>query len=235
MRSILCYVIMLAAAVSPALATAQEDKDATDLLAELRQDALLNGRYPLAFQDVITIFNRPDVQKELEIGPDQLKEFKKTIQPFRFKLQEELSALQPIKILGDSEAKEQQRELMVARQEKKTEVEEKFALKLDEILLAHQSERLKQIVIQAAHADPVFVSAYTSKFVAERTKLDEKQQKKLQAIGEDMEKQYLADLRKLKMKYHKKVRKSMGNEAAKAIQDLLGDPFVTDPRTRFRR
>lgn len=201
--------------------------------------------YQVSMDVVLKLLSLPDVQKELELESEQLGTIKALTNEYPQEVQRELSKMQPLPVVRDEKldkdqsdedlADEALKELSEARNQTKLEIGKAYAEKLDEVLLPFQRKRIGQIGIQFLHAKPVFVSTFKSKAVAVQAELTEREADKLSQATEDAEKEYLRELRELKKKYHKQVRDSLAPEVKAAVQEILGDPYITVPEIKKKK
>ena len=105
------------------------------------------------------------------------------------------------------------------------EIYEAYYTELGEFLLPSQLDRIKQIALQLALNKPPPFGIYLNKDFARIAGLSTRQRGLLKrAIGEELE-SFLEAERKIMRQYHDKVRGAAGEEVARKLDELLGEPF----------
>ena len=113
---------------------------------------------------------------------------------------------------------------MRGKMEKKAE---EFQAEVDEVLLPHQSKRLKQLAFQTQNR---VVGGFggrggLSDALKEQLDITSEQEEKMQAAAEKAQEEMQAEMRKLQSKMEDKVLKELSDEQRKKYKELMGEPF----------
>jgi len=118
----------------------------------------------------IMLLNAEPVQKELELVDDQIQNIKKYSEEQQAAGRERMEKLRD---LSDDERREKMQELM-------KDSEKKATAKLDEVLLPHQRDRLKEIGIQVRGPQ-----AIAADDIADKLALTSEQKEQIEKLGEE--------------------------------------------------
>ncbi len=189
----------------------------------------LEQPYSVPMKIVLRMLTQSEIQKELELDTAQIRKVKTYANQYPHEVQAEWMKIQPLPITREEESDEQMKEVEEARKERVLEIDNDYATKLEEVLLPFQRKRIGQMGVQLLYAKPVLVSVFKSKEVAKLADLNESQSRELSRVATQAELDYLKELKELKLKYHQQVRDSFSPEVRAAVQEILGDPYITVP------
>ena len=188
--------------------------------------------FPVAMTVALKLIADPVIQKELELEQKQKAKVNKLANQYRIELQTELMEVQALPAIREEDAKATLDELKEAQADKTREIDQQYTDKLKEVLLDFQYERLGQLGIQKLYAKPVFISVFRAKAVARQAKLTDSETDRLAKATRKAEEEYLAELRKLKLKYHQQVCESLSPDVKTIIEEILGEPYVAVPELK---
>ncbi len=151
----------------------------------------------------LMLLAREDVQKHLELVDDQLDQLTKMREGMDMR-----QMFGQLRDLPEEERAAKMRELMQTAQQK-------IEGQLDEILLPHQAERLKQLAMQWQMRGPGGLASDT---VAESLGIDESQRDKLRTKARELEQQ-------LRKKLMEDLLKELTPAQQAKYKELVGEPF----------
>ncbi len=168
-----------------------------------------------------------DVRKELEIVDEQVTKLK----DIGDKTRDEVRAL----FSGLRDLPENEREAkMQENREKITKITEEAQKKVDEVLLPHQRERLKQIQVQTQLRFRGTADALSSKELTDALGLTEDQKKALADKAKEVQKDVDAKVEKVRQEGREQILSVLTTEQQEKFKKLMGEPFKFEPR-QFNR
>ena len=183
------------------------------------------------FGSELGLLNIEQVQKEIELVDDQKEQVRKLNEEQQTAMREAFAGFRD---LSEDERRKRGEELRGKMEAQQKEVR----AKLDEILLPHQSERLKQISIQvrgtSALADPA---------VAEELGLTEDQKQKIRQVGEEMRASFQGGNREggrerfeaMRKEAEEKTLAVLTAEQKTKLEQMKGEAFELDRSQLFGR
>ena len=195
--------------------------------------------------DPLILLQSEQVQKELELVDDQKAKLRKIGEKMRNEMREAFSGLRDL-------SSEERRKKIDELREKLPARAEELRKEVNDVLLPHQVDRLKQIRVQMLGS-----GALSDKEVIETLGLTKEQQEKLRAVAEETTQKTramfegLADLsqearrekfaeirdetRKLREEAAKKAREVLTPQQREKLEKLKGEKFELDRSRMFRR
>ncbi len=167
------------------------------------------------------LLQREDVQKELELVDDQIKQIEELSQRRREGGRERLEGLQD---LSDEERAERFRELRAERQEE-------ILKELDQILLPHQSKRLAELNAQFASRGGS--RALTGDRLAEQLGITEEQRENIRKKAEELQEELNEKIAELRQELQDELLKELTPQQRSQYEDLLGEAFEFEQTQRF--
>jgi Spy/CpxP family protein refolding chaperone len=153
------------------------------------------------------------IQKELEIVDDQLKELEAIGEEMR-------ESFQGLRDMSPEE-----------RDEKFREINKELETRLNEVLLPHQQKRLKQITTQMGSRGRDGVAGMlTDGDLGKDLKVTEDQKKKLREVVESARTEMDEQMRKVRKDFEDKLLSVLTPEQRKQYEEMLGEPFEMDFR-----
>lgn len=176
------------------------------------------GRFGGMMASPMMILRNEQIQKELEIVDDQLKDLEAIGEEMR-------ESFQGLRDLSQEE-----------RDEKFREINKQFEERLNEVLLPHQQKRLKQISAQFSSRGPNGVAGtLTEGNLAEELKITDEQKEKLRSVGEEARAEMEEKTKKIRAEMEEKILAVLTEEQRKQYKELVGEPFEMDMRQMFQR
>lgn len=157
----------------------------------------------------IMLLNDENVQKDLEILDDQ----KEKLASLRDKIGEEMRSL----FQGGGDARDKIREKM-----------EDFQKEMNDILLPHQRDRLKQIGVQSR-----LRFGSTSTAIGDALELSDDDKKKLADKDKELTVEMNKEIAKIREKYRDKLLDVLGPEQKAKWKQLVGNPIEFAPTPQF--
>ena len=162
----------------------------------------------------IDLLGREDVQKELELLPDQDEQ----IQEIRNSARDWMrNAFGEMRDVPREERREKFTKLL---QESRDETQKK----LDKVLLPHQAKRLKQLAVQMQTRGGVS-RALLGGSLAEELDITDSQKEKLQKKAEELEAEMRDKLAKLRDEARKELLGVLSPAQQKKFEEMVGDSF----------
>jgi len=169
----------------------------------------------------LMLLMNPKVQEELDLVDDQIEDLKGLQEEMQNEMRNMFSGMQGM----DAEERRTAMEEMRTKLEKKVE---EFQAEVDEVLLPHQSKRLKQLSFQSQNRmGGGFGGGRGGMSDALKKELDitSEQEEKMQAAAEKAQEEYQAEVRKLQTKMEDKILKELTDDQRKQYKELMGDAF----------
>lgn len=166
------------------------------------------------------VLMREDVQKELEMVPDQVDDIRKLLEGRRERMGEMFSGLRDIE---DREERGRKfREIM----EKAQAEQEK---EVGKILLPHQLKRAKQLAFQQRLRGGAGRALTGGGSLAEELGITEAQQEKLRAANEKLQNELRQKIAELQKEAQEELLKVLTSQQQAKFKDLVGEPFDFQP------
>lgn len=154
-----------------------------------------------------TLLAMPEVQKELILDEDQIKQLAK----IRDDMRAQFEKMRDVRDMPEAEREEFMNKLR--------EIGEKMPAQIEEILLPQQSERLKQLVVQyQMQMQARMGGGFGGGDLAEKLDISEDQQEKLRTKAAELERQMRKELLE-------KLVKELTPEQQAKYKELVGEPF----------
>lgn len=168
----------------------------------------------------LMLLMNPKVQEELDLVDDQIEDLKSLQEEMQTAMREMFSGMRDM----DPEERRTAMEEMRGKMEKKAE---EFQAEVDEVLLPHQSKRLKQLAFQTQNR---VVGGFggrggLSDALKEELDITSEQEEKMQSAAEKAQEEMQAEMRKLQSRMEEKVLKELTDEQRKKYKELTGEPF----------
>ncbi len=166
------------------------------------------------------LLRRPDVQKELDLIPDQVKDLEKLSEDQRNGMRDLFSQLRNL-------SQEQ-------RTAKIRGMMEGIQKKVDDILLPHQAKRLKQLALQQRLRGGVSALLRDEKLTGELG-ISESEKQKIGAKAKEIEDQLRKKMAELRKQAQDQLLKSLTPQQQAKLKDMVGAPFEfqEQPRPQF--
>ncbi len=157
-----------------------------------------------------TLLRRPDVQKELELLPDQIKDLEKLAEEQRKSMREVFSQLRNM-------PREQ-------RMAKLRGTIERIQAKVSEILLPPQAKRLKQLVLQRRLRGGL-TSILRDQKLTQELGITDSEKQRLEAKARTLEEELRKKIAELRKEAQKKLMADLTPQQKAKLDDLIGAPF----------
>ncbi len=175
------------------------------------------------YQDLL---RNDDIRKELELVDDQIDEIRKATEGRRPDFRELFSGFRELSEEQRSERFAEIREKMAARQK---ELDKTIA----DVLLPHQSRRLRQIQVQASMRGDA-AGSLTRGALAEELKITDEQKEKLAKAREEAEKELREKIEKARKEAEQKILSVLSPGQQAKIKEMVGKPFEFRRQERSR-
>lgn len=176
----------------------------------------LSARFGGGPPDSFSLLNDPSVQKDLELVGDQLEQVRALQADFSAQMKEQI---------GDLSKGGLRRDRMEGLGELIRQLRDKQRAQMEEVLLPHQIERLKQVALQKHMQNAGTASALISEQVAEALGIDEQQKERLQKRAEEIK----ADMEKKMAKLREDAKNDLLMELTptqrEQLKEMVGDDF----------
>jgi hypothetical protein len=161
------------------------------------------------------LLRRDDVRQELELTEEQLESLRELGQDrmggrSREELREEFEGL----------SQEERREKM---QEMRTEREESMKVKMSEILLPFQVERLTQISNQMSARSGA--NSLTNGALAEKLKITDEQKEKIKEKAEKLQNEFSEKVAEMRAKMQEEILGELSSTQRREYEEMMGDKF----------
>lgn len=181
-------------------------------------DSVMAAPLPMPFGgDPFSMLNNPSVQKDLELVDDQVQRIRDINAEFSKQISEQMKSFQGEGgALDLSRAKELGEMIRKLKEQQKSE--------LDNILLPHQQERLKQVSLQMQMQAMGTARTLSSK-LAEELGISEEQKQRLKQRQEELNKELQEKIKAWREQARKELMKELTPEQRKKLEDMLGASF----------
>lgn len=163
---------------------------------------------------------RDDVRKELEIVDDQVEKLQALSSSMRDQMREMFSGFRD---LSDDERRAKFQEVRGKMEQQR----EKLQGQINEILLPHQRDRLKQVALQMQMRYRG-TSGVLSDRLAEELDITDEQKEQLRAKAEEVRKELDEKIQKARTEAREALFEVLTPDQRAKLKDLLGDEFQTD-------
>ena len=189
----------------------------TDMGATLYSDAWVAAdgdfTYVAPHMDDSMYLDWPNIQKELELAEDQIRQIQKAREASAKAMNEYFKEHQKP---GKNFDPKKMQEFMTENQRKSQEA-------VKEALLPHQQRRLKQVGLQMRMQHQGVSGALMSKEVAEELGISETQQKQLQKTARDSRVAIQKEMERLQAEAKEKLLSSLTETQRKKLKELTGE------------
>ncbi len=168
----------------------------------------------------IGLLMRDDVRKELEIVDDQVKKIQALGDEMREQMRDLYSGLRDL-------SQEERQAKFAELREKSAELQKELSAKVDEVLLPHQRDRLKQIGLQMQMRYRGTSGLLTDQ-LAEDLNITDEQKEKLRAKAEEVRKSLEEQIAKARAEARDELLEVLTPEQREKLKALLGDDFQTE-------
>ncbi|HMP80541.1 MAG TPA: hypothetical protein PKD54_13890 [Pirellulaceae bacterium] len=158
------------------------------------------------------------VQKDLDLSEDQIEHLKKLQDDIRNTMMNMFQGMQPERG-GDP------RQMFQEMQEKAEATLKEFEEDLNDILLPHQTRRLKQIAVQSQNRGRGVGGSLLSENVRNELNITREQEQKLKEAAEQLEKELQEKIAKLRRDSMNKLLDQLTPEQREKYRELVGDPI----------
>lgn len=172
---------------------------------------------PAVGGDSFAMLNNPSVQKDLELVDDQVSRLAEINAEFSAKMQEQMGQLQDDQGRFNLGRAKELGELIRALKERQKE-------EIDNILLPHQQDRLKQVSTQMQMKSMGTARALSGK-LAKKLGITQEQKKRLQDRQKELQATMDKKMAELKANAKKELLKELTAEQRQKLKELTGDDF----------
>lgn len=187
--------------------------------AMLEMPMALSAGLP-GIQSALGLLNNSDIQKEIEMAGDQLKEFKEMQESLRKAISERMADVgkgnldpQRFKEVGE-----------IVR-----EMTEQQQARLEKMLLPHQLDRLKQIAMQRYLNQSGEANALTNKHLAEELGISSEQQERLKKRSDEIKEELQAKIEELKEQAREKLLQELTPQQRQQFKEMIGNRYEFKP------
>ena len=189
------------------------------------------GGGPFGGGGVMGLIMRDEVQQELQLVDEQQEKVQAVSEEMRNQMQEELRDLfSQMQDLSEEERQERFDEIRTRVEKLNSEMEKR----LKKVLLPHQFDRLKQIVLQT-RIQQGGAAALTTGELAETLNLTDAQREKLEERAEEVQQELQEKIRQLQIEARNKLFEVLTAEQRAKLDTLIGDQFDLQPGPGFGR
>jgi len=165
----------------------------------------------------LELLMREDVRKELEIVDSQYEELRGLGDEMRDEMREMFSGLRDL-------SQEERQEKFAELREKMAESREKIQDKVDDILLPHQRDRLKQLSVQSQMRRGTS-AGLSSPAIVEELDISEEQLEKLREAAAKAQEELNEKVAKLREEAKEDILKVLTPSQRKKLEELTGEPY----------
>ena len=188
------------------------------------------GDFVMPAPDPWSMINNPSVQKDLELVGDQLKRVQEMQKEHSDEMRKQLGDLRKGGSIDLGNVQNVKEIIDSLRQRQKEE--------LQQLLLPHQIQRLRQVALQTHMKQAGTAGALANSEVAEQLGLDEDQIKSLQEKSKELREQMQKDIQALQEKMKASLIAELTPQQQAKLKELMGDkyePQQEDWQQRIRR
>ncbi len=174
--------------------------------------------------DSFSLLSNPSVQKDLELVDDQVKQIQAIQRDFGKQISEQLKG-------GFSGDRAQELGKIIR------ELKDKQKEQINNILLDHQQDRLKQVAMQTQLKNGGTANALGNKNFVEALGLTEKQIARLKDRSKELQKEMQEKIKKMRSQMKEELLGELSVEQRNKLKELLGDKYESkseDWRSSFR-
>ncbi len=184
----------------------------------------LNARMMVDFASAQSgnLMHNTDVQKDLELDQDQIKELKKIQQDFNQQVNEEMKSARSGG--GKFDTKKWSQTYQRLSEERKSA--------MGAVLLPHQSKRLEQIRTQMQIKSRGDLRTLVGQSVAEELGIDEDQKNQLKKRSAEINAELQEEIAKLKEQAREKLLRELRPDQRKKFKEMVGEKFVPQKSKR---
>ncbi len=175
------------------------------------------GGFGRMMNNPMMLLRSEQIQKELEIVEDQLKEIETIGEDMR-------ESFQGMRDMSQEE-----------RETKMTEINKDFQTRVNEILLPHQQKRLKQIGLQmAGRGRDGAAGSLTEGDLSKELKITDEQKAKLKEVAEKARINMEEKTKKLREEFESEILAVLTDEQRAQYKEMVGDTIELDQRQMFQ-
>jgi Spy/CpxP family protein refolding chaperone len=168
-----------------------------------------------------------NVRKELDLVEDQVAKLREIGEQMRDDMR---GAFEGVNFQDFRDLSEEEREARMAPiREKMQKVTENAQKEIDQVLLPHQRERLKQIVVQSNIRRQGTSGALTSGALADELKITPEQVEALRAKQQEVQEEMRKEIEQLQAEAREKVLSVLTAEQRAKLNSLMGNPIEFAP------
>ena len=166
--------------------------------------------------DPLSMLSNPSVQKDLELVGDQLKQVQDLQAEFASQMKDQLGSL-----TSGGFSPEQLKGIpaLIAK------IKEKQKDQLENLLLPHQLERLKQVALQTHMKQAGTAGAIATDQIANALGISSEQIENLKSRSKEINKKLQEDIEALKSKAQKELLSELTTDQQEKLQELTGDKY----------
>ena len=166
--------------------------------------------------DIFSLANNTSVQREIELVDEQMDQIREINSEFGKKIQEEISGMR----LGnmDPDRGRNLSELIQRLNDEKRS-------RMQEVLLPHQFDRLRQIALQTQMKRSGEAATLGSDKVAEELGITPEQQEKIKARADELKKEMEQKIAQLKEEMRDELLDELTRDQREKLEEMMGDSF----------
>lgn len=191
---------------------------------------MVGGDFVMPAPDPWSMINNPSVQKDLELVGDQLKRVQEMQKEHSEEMRRQIGDLKKGGSI-DLDNMKKMREVIESLQARQKE-------ELQQLLLPHQIQRLRQVALQTHMRQAGTAGALSNAEVAEELGISEAQIKQLKEKAKELREQLEKDVKALQEKMKESLIAELTPEQQAKLKEMIGDkyePNQDDWRERFQR
>ena len=171
----------------------------------------------------LMLLQNEEVQKELEIMPDQLKELEKLRDEMRNQMRDVFSGMRDL-------PEDQRRAAFEKARDKMRAAAQEMETKVNKVLLPNQAERLNQIDVQTQMGRRGTDAALASDAMVKALGITDAQKKQIQEVAAEAQKEMQATMEKAREEARKKVMAVLTPDQQEKLKKMIGEQFQMPDR-----
>ena len=175
------------------------------------------GFFPMGVQDPTQLLHQPQIHEELELVEGQVEKIRAVLK----EAQEKQNELRRKTFTGGRV----DRLAMAEYQERVDKLREETEQKVEEILLPHQSKRLKQVALHLKLQRQGTAETLTGDELAEAIGLDDEQKQKLRDKAQEVSERLRREYEQLRAEARKEILGELTPAQQKKLEELLGGEY----------
>ena len=178
----------------------------------------INATPAIAFGDSASMLVDQRVQKELELMADQ----QQMLTDIRADFEKRITEMRQARKTGDSDEENQKRHKAIQRlRDERTKM-------MEQVLLPHQVERLRQVSLQLKMKQHGDVEMLTGDLLAEKLGIDEVQKQRIEQRAEEIKQQMQKEIAEIKEKGRKQLLNELTSRQRRELEEMLGVDYEDD-------